>query len=75
MEDENITKAAIFKKFLHFVIKTQTIFFVTVLFNIITRKTLTDNSWGLHKNMNCAFPLRFVFDLILFQNAFYLDFY
>ena len=31
-------------------------FFVTVLFNILTRQTLTD-IWGLHKNMNCAFPL------------------
>ena len=21
------------------------------------RQTLTDNFWGIHKNMNCAFPL------------------
>ena len=22
------------------------------------RQTLTDNFWGIHKNINCAFPLR-----------------
>ena len=22
------------------------------------RQTLTDDFWGLHKNMNCAFPLK-----------------
>ena len=22
------------------------------------RQTLTNDSWGLHKNMNCMFPLR-----------------
>ena len=38
---------------------SQTItFFVRVLFNILMRqKTLTNDFWGLHKNMNCAFPL------------------
>ena len=30
---------------------------MTVLFNIFIKQTLTDNCWGLHKNMNCAFPL------------------
>ena len=30
---------------------------MTVLFNIFIRQTLTDDFWGLHKNMNCAFPL------------------
>ena len=32
-------------------------FFETVLFNIFLRQTLIDDLWGLHKNMNCAFPL------------------
>ena len=45
MEVGNITKAATIT------------FFVTVLFNIFMRQTLTDDFWGLHKNMNCAFPL------------------
>ena len=31
-------------------------FFVTVLFNIFMRQTLTDDFWRLHKNINCAFP-------------------
>ena len=30
---------------------------MTVLFNIFRRQTLTDDFWGLHKYMNCAFPL------------------
>ena len=30
---------------------------MTVLFNIFMRQTSTDDFWGLHKNMNCAFPL------------------
>ena len=25
--------------------------------NIFMRQTLADDFWGLHKNMNCAFPL------------------
>ena len=29
----------------------------TVLFNIFIRQTLTEDFWGLHKNINCAFPL------------------
>ena len=59
MEVGNITKAATFKSFLHLSYKnTQLLFFVTVLFNIFMRQTLTDNFWGLHKNMNCAFPLK-----------------
>ena len=58
MEVVNITKAATFKIFLHLIYKnTQLLFFVTVLFNIFMRQTLTDDFWGLHKNMNCAFPL------------------
>ena len=28
-----------------------------MLFNIFMKQTLTDNFWGLHKNMNYAFPL------------------
>ena len=67
MEAGNITKAATFESFLHLSYKSQrdirgwkhTItFFVTVLFNIFMCQTLTDVFWGLHKNMNCAFPLK-----------------
>ena len=45
MEVENITKAATFESFLHLRYK-----------NILMRQTLTDDFWGFHKNMNCAFP-------------------
>ena len=38
---------------------TQLLFFVTMLFNIFIRKTLINDFWGLHKNMNCAFPSSF----------------
>ena len=38
---------------------------MTVLFNIFIRQTLTDAFWGLHKNMNCAFPLNKVFLTVL----------
>ena len=31
---------------------------MTVFFNNFVRQTLTDDFGGLHKNMNCAFPLR-----------------
>ena len=31
---------------------------MTVLLNIFMRQTLTDDFCGLHKNMNCAFPLK-----------------
>ena len=59
MEVGNITKAATLKSFLHLSYKTHTdTFFVAVLFNIFKRQTLTDDFWGLHKNMNCAFPLK-----------------
>ena len=54
----NITKAAIFKCFLHLSYKNNYLFFATVLFNISMRQTLTDDFLDLHKNMNCAFPLR-----------------
>ena len=58
MKVGNITKAAAFKKFFHLSYKsTQILFFVTVLFIFFMRQTLTDDFWGLHKNMNCAFPL------------------
>ena len=30
---------------------------MTVLFVIFMKQTSTDDIWGLHKNMNCAFPL------------------
>ena len=64
MEVENITKSATFKSFLHLSNKnTQLFFFVTVLFNIFIRQTLTDDFWGLHRNMNCVFPLKCVLGL------------
>ena len=31
-----------------------------MLFNIFMRQTLTNYFWGLHKNMNSAFPLKFL---------------
>ena len=58
MEVGNITKAANFKSSLHLGYKnTQILFLWTVLFNTFMRQTLTDDFGGLHKNMNCAFPL------------------
>ena len=58
MEVGNITKAANFKSSLHLGYKnTQILFLWTVLFNTVMRQTLTDDFGGLHKNMNCAFPL------------------
>ena len=53
MEVRNIAKATNFKSFLHHAIT----FFMTVLFKFFMRHTLPDYFWGLHKNMNCAFPL------------------
>ena len=57
MEVGNITKVTTFKIFNHICHKNTIIFVVTVLFNTFMRQTLTDDFWGLHKNMNCAFPL------------------
>ena len=58
MEVGNITKAATFKSFFYLSYKnTKLLCFVTVLFNIFMRQTLTDDFGGLHENMNCAFPL------------------
>ena len=62
MEVENIKKAATFKSFLWQSYKnTELLFLVTALFNTFMRQTLTDDFWGLHKNMNRAFPLIKVF--------------
>ena len=59
MEVRNITKAATFKSLLHLSYKIHTItLFTTVLFNIFIKQTLTNDFWGLHKNMNHAFPLK-----------------
>ena len=61
MEVENISKAATFKSLFHLNYKITQLFnffFVTVLFNIFMRQTLIDDFWELHKNMNCAFPLK-----------------
>ena len=69
MEIGNITKAATFKSFLRLSYKnTKLLYFVTVLFNIFMRQTLTDDFSGLHKNMNCAFPLNKVISKIVFKN-------
>ena len=58
MEVGNTTKAATFKSFLHLTYKnTKLLYFVTVVLNIFMRQTLTNDFWGLHKNMNYAFPL------------------
>ena len=63
IEVRNITKAATFKSFLHLSYKnTQLLYFVTVLFNIFMRQTLTDDIWELHKNMKCALPLSRLFN-------------
>ena len=43
-------------------------FLVTVLFNIFIRQTLTDDFWRLHKNKNCAFPLKVATNSMLFSN-------
>ena len=53
----NVTKAAIFKSFYLSYKNTQILFLWTVLFNIFMRQTLINDFWGLHKKMNCAFPL------------------
>ena len=58
MEVGNILKAVTFKTFLHLSYKN--IFLWTVLFDIFMRQTLASDFLGLHKNMNCAFPLRLI---------------
>ena len=59
MEVGYIIKTFTFKIFLHLSYKnTQLLSCVTVLFNIFMRQTLADDFWELHKNMNCAFPLK-----------------
>ena len=58
MEVGNITEAATFKSFLHLNYKNTQLLFLWEWFLILFNdKTLTDDFWGLHKNMNCAFPL------------------
>ena len=55
---EIFQKAATFKSFLYLSYKNaQLLFLWTVIFNTFMRQTLTDGCWGLHKNVNCAFPL------------------
>ena len=58
MEVGSIIKAATFKSFLHLTYKYKQLFFLTVLFDNFMIQTLTDDFWGLHKNMNCPFPLK-----------------
>ena len=58
MEVGYITKAATFKSFPDLSYKNTQLLFSWLYFLIFfMRKTLTDDFWGLHKNMNCAFPL------------------
>ena len=62
----NITKVATFKSFLHNSYKNTQLLFLWQCFLIFfLRQTLTDDFWGLHKNMNCAFPLRFTLQELL----------
>ena len=59
MEVGNVANAATFKSSLHLSYKkTQLLVLWIVLLNILMRQTLTNDFWELHKNMNCAFPLR-----------------
>ena len=57
MEVETITKAAIFKSFFHLSYKNTQVT-ATVLFNIFRRQSLNYYFLGMHKTMNCVFPLR-----------------
>ena len=57
IEFRNITKAETFKSFLHLSYKKTVTFFVAAFFNFFMKQTLTDDFGGLHKNVNCAFPL------------------
>ena len=54
---EILQKLLLLKVFSPKLLKHTITFFVTVLFNMFTRETLTDDFRGLHKNMNCVFPL------------------
>ena len=71
MEVGNITKAATFKIFLHISYKiTQLLFLWQCFLIFFLRQTLTDDFWVLHKNMNCAFPLKEAFQTTFFANLF-----
>ena len=68
MEVGNITKASTFKSFLHLSHKnTQLHFCDSSLLVVFMRQTLTDDFWGLHKNMNCTVPLTNSCTEIVFQ--------
>ena len=57
MEVGNITKVATF--FFHLSYKNTQLLFLWQFFLVFfMRKTLIDDFWWLHKNMNCAFHLR-----------------
>ena len=59
------------KSFLHRSYKkAKLLFSVTAVFNIFMRQTLSDDSWGLHKNMNCAFSLMYCLNYII-KNLFH----
>ena len=61
MESGNITKAATFKSFLNLCYKNTINFFCWQCFLIFFMTQIsTDDFRGLPKNMNCAFPLKFL---------------
>ena len=61
-----IQKLLLSKVFFTKVIKTHDYFFCEkkrkkkVLFNFFMTQTIADNCWGLRKNLNCVFPLKFL---------------
>ena len=60
MEVQDIAKAAILKSFIRLSYKNTQLLFMSQCFLIFfMRNKLTDDFWGLHKNMNCVFPLEF----------------
>ena len=67
----NITKAATFKIFLHLKLENTEYFFVTVLFNTFMRQALTDDFWGLHKNLNHTFPLKLFYTQSIKNDKFF----
>ena len=40
---------------------------ISVPLTFLMRKTLTDDFWGLHKTINCTFPLKISFIIKLYK--------
>ena len=60
MEIGNITKTASFKSFLYLSYKNTQLLLLWLCFLIFFLETkITNDFWGLHKNINCAFHLTF----------------